>query len=109
MNNVALVGRLTGEPEVKENTDGSFRTLISVAIPRDYKNSEGIYEADYVHCVLWNGIASATKEYCHKGDVVGIRGRLQTRTYENDNNEKKYVLEVIVDKVQFISSINKNT
>ncbi|MCM1053187.1 MAG: single-stranded DNA-binding protein [Ruminococcus sp.] len=107
MNNVTLVGRLTQDPEVKENNDGTFRTLVKLAISRDYKNSDGIYEADYIHCVLWNGIASATRDYCHKGDVVGIRGRLQTRTYETENSDKKYVLEVVVDKVSFITSTVK--
>ena len=56
---------------------------------------------------MWNGIASATRDYCHKGDVVGIKGKLQSRTYETDNNEKKYVTEVLVDKVTFISSTKK--
>lgn len=105
MNNVTLVGRLTRDPEIKENTDGSFRTIIDVAVNRDYKNSDGVYEADFIKCTLWNGIASATKDYCHKGDVVGIKGKLQTRSYEDDKNEKRYVLEVIVDKVTFISSV----
>lgn len=104
MNNVTLVGRLTHEPEVKEINDGTKRTVINVAVPRDYRNSDGIYETDFIKCVLWNGIASATKDYCHKGDVVGIKGKLQTRTYENENKEKKHILEVIVDKVTFISS-----
>ncbi len=107
MNNVTLVGRLTAEPEVKETSDGICRTSITVAISRDYKNSDGIYEADFIKCVLWNGIASATRDYCHKGDVVGIKGKLQSRTYETDNNEKKYVTEVLVDKVTFISSTKK--
>jgi len=105
MNNVTLVGRLTSEPEVKELNDGTYRTLITIAISRDYRNSEGEKMADFVKCVLWNGIASATKDYCHKGDVVGIRGKLQSRTYETENNEKKYVLEVLVEKITFISSV----
>lgn len=107
MNNVTLVGRLTTDPEIKENSDGTQRTIINVAISRDYRNSDGIYEADFIRCVLWNGIASATKDYCHKGDVVGIKGRLQSRVYENNENEKKHILEVIVDKVTFISSSPK--
>ncbi len=104
MNQVTLVGRLTQDPEVKTNSDGTCRTIINVAISRDYRNSDGIYEADFIKCVLWNGIAAATKDYCHKGDVVGVKGKLQTRSYETENKEKKYVTEVIVDKVTFISS-----
>lgn len=104
MNNVTLVGRLTQEPVVTENSDGTMRTVINVAVSRDYRNSDGIYDADFIKCVLWNGIASATKDYCHKGDVVGIKGKLQSRTYETEEKTKKHVLEVVVDKVTFISS-----
>ena len=105
MNNVTLVGRLTQDPEIKESPDGTCRTIINIAVSRDYRNNDGVYEADFIKCVLWNGIASATKDYCHKGDVVGIKGRLQTRSYE-DENKKKHIMEVIVDKVTFISSVN---
>jgi len=104
MNNVTLVGRLTHDPEIKELKDGTFRTIIDVAISRDYRNSDGIYDTDFIRCVLWNGIASATKDYCHKGDVVGVKGKLQSRVYETDDKEKKHVLEVIAEKVTFISS-----
>lgn len=104
MNNVTLVGRLTGDPEVKELSDGTYRTSINLAISRDYRNSEGNYDADFIKCVLWNGIASATKDYCHKGDVVSVKGKLQSRNYETEDKEKKYVTEVIVEKITFISS-----
>lgn len=110
MNFVSLVGRLTQEPEISQCADGTYRTIIFVAVSRDYKNAEGITEADFIKVVLWNGIASATKDYCHKGDVVGIRGKLQTRTYETDEKQKKHILEVIADKITFINSNQpKNT
>ncbi len=106
MNNVTLVGRLTADPEVKESTDGTVRTVINLAVSRDYKNTDGIYDADFIRCVLWNGTASATKDYCHKGDVVGVKGKLQSHNYETDDNKKKTWLEVIVDKVTFITPKN---
>lgn len=108
MNNVTLVGRLTSEPEVKTSSDGTLRTSIMIAVSRDYKNSDGVYDADFIKCVLWNGIASATRDYCHKGDVVGIKGKLQSRNYETEEKEKRYITEVIVDKVTFITSNTKN-
>lgn len=108
MNSVLLVGRLTQDPEVKEIENGSLRTIVNVAVSRNYRNSEGVYETDFIKCVLWNGIASATKDYCHKGDVVGIKGRLQTRSYENENKEKRHIMEVIADKVTFIASATTN-
>lgn len=107
MNNVTLVGRLTTEPEVKELQDGTFRTVINVAVSRDYRNLDGERDADFVKCVLWKGIASATKDYCHKGDLVGIKGKLQSRTYEVNDTEKRHILEVLVEKITFISQ-NKN-
>lgn len=103
LNQVVLVGRLTSDPESIKTEKGKKRSRVTVAVPRSYKNSEGLYDTDFIHCVLWNGIASNTCEYCKKGDVVGIKGRLQTSNYEKDN-ETKYVVEVIAEKVTFLTS-----
>lgn len=103
MNIVSLVGRLTKDPEVKDFGDGTCRTFITIAVSRDYKNNDGVVEADFINVILWNGIACATKDYCHKGDCIGIKGKLQSRFYETEDKEKKYVLEVIADKVSFIT------
>ncbi|MDE5630062.1 MAG: single-stranded DNA-binding protein [Bacilli bacterium] len=102
-NLVYLIGRLTEDPEVKKYEDDKSRLSINLAVQRAYKNEDGIYETDFIRCILWNGIASHTSEYCHKGDLVGIKGRLQTRSYE-DAGETKYVTEVIVDRVSFLAS-----
>ncbi len=104
MNYVSLVGRLTTDPEVKEFGEGQLKTVINIAVSRDYRNSEGIYDTDFINCILWNGIASATKDYCHKGDVVGIKARLQSRNYETEEGKKRTVMEVVADKVIFITS-----
>ena len=106
MNHVILVGRLTDDPTIQDNEDQS-RMVISLAVPRTFKNSEGIYETDFLRCVLWNGIAKKTKEYCKKGDIVCVRGRLQVRTYETEENEKKYMTEVMVESIAFVSSNHK--
>lgn len=95
MNQVILVGRLVKEPELEE-IDGIAKCCITLAISRNYKNSEGIYETDFIKCTIWKGIAESTKEFCHKGDVIGVKGRLQ------NNNE------VIAEKITFLSSNNKN-
>ena len=102
INKVVLVGRLTKDPEIVE-TENTKRTVLVVAVPRTYKNTNGEYEADFIKCILWNAIAECTCEYCHKGDVVGITGRLQTNSYEKDGNTI-CDLEVITDKISFISS-----
>lgn len=108
VNQVVLVGRLTDDPVVEETTNGKKHTAITVAVQRNYKNSDGIYETDFIRCVLWNGMASNTKEYCHCGDIVGIKGRLQNRTYENSEKEVKYLTEVIAERITFLASANKN-
>ncbi len=107
MNHVVLVGRLAEDPQVKKCENGKNYTSINIAVNRPFKNSNGTYDTDFIRCVLWNGIAANTSEYCHIGDVVGIKGRLQNRTYEDENNEKKYITEVIAERVSFISSSHK--
>lgn len=104
MNNlVYLIGRLVSDPELKKSESTKDYATITVAVQRPFKNSEGIYESDFIRCTLWNGIAQNTHEFCKKGDLVGIRGRLQVRSYE-ENEETKYITEVIVEKVSFLTS-----
>ncbi len=107
MNQVILVGRLTSDPEITTTENNNKRSAITIAVNRPYKNSEGIYETDFIRCILWNNIASNTCEYCKTGDVIGVKGRLQTRSYEEDNI-KKFIMEVIAEKITFLSS-NKNS
>ena len=107
MNNVVLVGRLAGEPIMEETEGGKKRTSIDIAIPRTYKNSEGMYEADFIRCILWNGIAFNTAKYCHVGDAIAVRGRIQTRSYEEETGTKKYITEVSAQYINFIAPKNK--
>lgn len=76
---------------------------------RNFKNSEGKYETDFFRCVLWNGLASSTKEYCHRGDILGIKGRIQNRSYVDENNTTKYLTEIIAEKVSFVTTKSKKT
>lgn len=108
MNQVVLVGRLCQDPEVLKTDADKPRSVVTIAVNRSFKNNEGIYETDFIRCVLWNNIALNTFEYCHTGDVVGIKGRLQTRNYEDEEKNKKFIMEVIAEKVTFLSSNNKN-
>ena len=102
-NIVFLIGRLTEDPEIKTTDTNKKHCIVTIAVQRDFKNSEGIYECDFIKCILWNGIASQVKEYCRKGDLIGIKGRIQNRSYI-ENEETKYITEIIVDKVSFLSS-----
>ena len=103
LNQAILVGRIVADPELKEIENGNKMTKITLAVPRSYKNSEGSYDSDFISCVLWKGVAENTVEYCKKGDLVGIKGHIQTRSYEHDE-EKKYITEIIAEKVTFLSS-----
>lgn len=109
MNQVILVGRLCADPEVVALDSEKQRSVITIAVNRHFKNSEGIYETDFIRCVLWNNIALNTFEYCHTGDVLGIKGRLQTRSYEDEEKNKRFIMEVIAEKITFLSSSNKNS
>lgn len=104
LNQVVLVGRLTKDPEVKELENGKKYTSIVIAVSRSFKNSEGFYDTDFIRCTLWNAIASNTCEFCHSGDVVGIKGRLQVSSYETEEKEIRYVTEVVAEKVSFLTS-----
>ncbi len=107
MNNVILVGRLTSDPTLEEMDGDKKRTLIDVAVARNYKNQEGLYETDFIRCVLWNGIALNTSKYCNKGDTIAIRGRIQTRNYESQDGIRKYVTEVIAQSISFVAPSRK--
>ena len=104
LNQTVLVGRIVKDPEVKELESGKSVTNLTLAIPRSYKNENGEYDTDFVDCTLWNSIAQNVCEYCHKGDLLGIKGRIQSRSYETENDGKKNVVEVIAEKVTFLSS-----
>lgn len=103
LNQVVLAGRLVADPEITTTENNKKMTIITVAVPRAYKNMEGSYDTDFIKCVLWAGIAETTCEYCKKGDIVGVKGRIQVISYEKDN-EKKYSMEVVAEKVSFLSS-----
>lgn len=103
LNQVILVGRLVKDPELRETEAGKKVTNIVLAVPRSYKNSDGQYDTDFISCVLWQGIAENTVEYVKKGDLLGIKGRIQTRSIEDEEEYKTYV-DIVADKVTFLSS-----
>mgnify|MGYP005799972513 FL=1 len=104
LNQSILVGRIVKEPEVRETENGTKVTNITLAVQRPYKNVEGEYDTDFISCVLWKGIAETTAEYCKKGDLIGIRGRIQSKITEYPNEIKHNVMEVVAERVTFLSS-----
>lgn len=104
LNQTVLVGRLVRDPELREADNGNKLTYITLAVPRSYKNVNGEYDTDFIPCVLWKGVAENTAEYCHKGDLIGIKGRIQSRKIELEEENKREITEVIAEKVTFLSS-----
>ncbi|CAI9385763.1 single-stranded DNA-binding protein [Niallia sp. Sow4_A1] len=102
INQVTLVGRLTKDPELRVTQEGTSIVNVTVAVNRNYKNQAGDYDADFVLCTLWNKVAENTAQYCNKGSLVGITGRIHTRNYENQDRKKVYVTEVIAESVRFL-------
>ena len=102
LNQIILVGRLTKDITLEEGENGSKFANISIAIPRSFKNANGEYETDFVDCKATDNIATNTAEYCKKGDIIGIKGRIQSR-----QEEDKYTMEIIAEKITFLS-IHKN-
>lgn len=106
LNQVVLVGRIVKDVEVKELESGKKVSFITLAVNRSYKNADGIYETDFIDCRLFDNIATNVAEYCRKGDLVGVKGRLQSSTFEKEDGTKQYKMEVIAEKVSFLSSKN---
>ena len=108
MNNVILVGRLTADPEIAVVEGNKKVTTVFLAVNRNFKSTDGTYDTDFIRCILWNSVASNTTEYCHKGDIIAVKGRLQTSTYEDENKKNHYVTDVIAERVTFVSTSRKN-
>lgn len=103
INMVMLVGRLVQDPEIIESENGKKLSRVTLAVNRKFKSSDGIYHTDFIDCVLWNNFAKNVNEYCSKGDLIGVRGRLQIETNEKDGIKKKYT-SVIAESITFLSS-----
>ena len=96
LNQMIIVGRLVSDPQINETENEKKVCNITLAVPRSYKNMNGEYETDFIPVTLWQGIAEQTTNYCKKGDLVGVKGRLQ-RLEGNS-------LQVVAEKVTFLSS-----
>lgn len=103
VNQVVMVGRLVSEPEIKETENGIKFTNLTIAVPRSYKNAQGEYETDFIDCVLWKDVAENTCEYCKKGDLLGVRGRVQMRTIESKEGDSIRKMDIVAERITFLS------
>ena len=102
INSVVLVGRMVKDAELKNTGSGTAVSSFTVAVNRQFTNQSGEREADFINCVAWRKTAELIAQYTRKGSMVGLEGRLQTRSYDNQQGQKVYVTEVLVDKVSFL-------
>ena len=104
VNQIVLVGRIARAPETRTTDSGRKVATLTLAVPRNYKNSNGEYDTDFLDCTLWSSVAESTSEYCDTGDMIGIKGRVQTRIVEGPDGTKRKKTEIIAEKVTFLTS-----
>ena len=102
INNVVLVGRLTRDPELRYTSSNVAVATFSLAVNRNFKNQAGDYEADFISCIMWRQQAENFANWLKKGALVGITGRIQTRSYDNQQGQRVYVTEVVAESFQIL-------
>lgn len=103
VNHVTLVGRVVFEPELKKIDSGESVTTVMLALKRHYKNNEThTYDSDFIRITLWRGIAENAVQYCKKGSIIGVRGRLAQKTFHYGEEKTFNYPEVIAERLSFI-------
>lgn len=108
MNKVFLIGRLTRDPELRYTGSNTAVASFSLAVNRNFTSANGEREADFINIVVWRKQAENVKNYLTQGSQVAIDGRIQTRSYDGQDGQKRYVTEVIADNVEFLGSKNSS-
>ena len=109
MNKVVLIGRLTRDPELRYTGSNIATTRFTLAVNRPFQGQNGEQGTDFINIVVWRKQAENVKNYLSQGSQVAIEGRLQTRSYDDANGQKRYVTEVVADNVEFIGSRNSSS
>lgn len=104
INRVILVGRLTKEPMLRKTANGTSVATFTVACNRRFAGQNQEQQADFINCVAWRQSADFISQYAAKGSLVGVEGRIQTRTYDDQTGKRVYVTEVVADTVQILES-----
>lgn len=106
INNVVLVGRLTRDAELRYTQSNQAVATFTLAVNRNFKNQNGEREADFINCVIWRQAAENLVNWAKKGTLIGIVGQIQTRNYENQQGQRVYVTEVVVNGFQMLENQN---
>lgn len=109
INNVVLVGRLTKDPDLRYTANGTAVASFTLAVNRDFKNAEGKQEADFINCVIWRKSAETLANTVRKGQQIGVVGRVQTRSYENQHGQKVFVTEVVAERFNYLEKRDDNS
>ena len=109
INRTILVGRLTRDPELRYTANGAAVASFTLAVNRQFTNSQGERETDFINCVIWRKAAENFVNFTNKGSLVGIDGHLQTRNYENKQGQRVYVTEVVVENFSLLESKNASS
>lgn len=104
INSTVLVGRLTRDPELKYTGNNVAVASFSLAVNRNFKDANGERETDFINCVIWRQQAEKLANWAKKGALIGITGRIQTRSYENQQGQRVYVTEVVAENFQMLES-----
>ena len=107
INKSILIGRLVKDPELRRTSQGTPVTSFTLACNRTIKTNDG-QDADFIPCVIWNKGAESVERYCFKGSLVGVEGRLRSRSYDNSHGQKVFILELLCDSVQFLDTKKEN-
>ena len=108
LNRAILTGRLTRDPELRYTTSGTAVVQATIAVDRQFKNQQGERESDFINLVIWRKAAENFANFTHKGSLVGIDGRIQTRTYENKQGQRVYATEINVDSFSLLEPRQDN-
>jgi len=106
MNKVILIGRLTKDPEVKNTASQVTVCRFTIAVDRKFKDQNGQRQADFISCVAWRQTANFISTYFHKGSKIAVVGSIQTRSYDDQSGQKRFVTDVVVDEAEFVDSAN---
>lgn len=109
INRVVLTGRTTRDLELRITNSGTNVCSFTLAVDRNFKNKNGEREADFISCIAWKKTAEVMSQYVKKGSVIGVDGRIQTRSYDNRDGQRVYVTEVVVENFSFLSDPPKNS
>lgn len=104
LNRIQLIGRLTRDPELRYVSNGHPMAQFTLAVDRDFKNAAGEREADFIHCIAWRKLAEQVGQYCARGRLIAVEGRLQSRAYEAQDGSRRRMTEVVGDRVWFLDS-----